>query len=63
MVDEDRRPRFVGTPDQIIGDLTQLHQAGVDHVTLRFASTDVSQLERFAAEVRPALMVDVGPEN
>ncbi|MGA7417412.1 MAG: LLM class flavin-dependent oxidoreductase [Acidimicrobiales bacterium] len=63
MVDEERRPRFVGTPDQIIGDLTQLHQAGVEHITLRFASTDVSQLERFAAEVRPALMVDVGPEN
>lgn len=53
-VDEDGRPRFVGTPDQVVGDLRLLRAAGVDHVTLRFGSTEVSQLERFAAEVAPA---------
>jgi alkanesulfonate monooxygenase SsuD/methylene tetrahydromethanopterin reductase-like flavin-dependent oxidoreductase (luciferase family) len=55
MVDAQNRPRFVGTPEQLIGDFGQLSAAGVDHVTLRFGSTDVSQLERFAREVRPAL--------
>ena len=54
-VDDDNRPRFVGTPDQVISDLRLLEQAGVDHVTLRFASTDIEDLERFVAEVRPAL--------
>lgn len=51
---DDGRPRFVGTPDQVTSDLRLLEAAGVDHVTLRFGSTDVVQLERFAAEVRPA---------
>jgi len=54
-VADDGRPRFVGTPDQVIGDLRLLATAGVDHVVLRFGSADVSQLERFAAEVAPAL--------
>lgn len=53
-VDADGRPRFVGTPEQVVADLTLLEAAGVDHVTLRFGSTDVAQLERFTAEVRPA---------
>jgi len=51
---EDGRPRLVGTPDQVISDLRLLEAAGVDHVTLRFGSTEVGQIERFAAEVRPA---------
>ena len=51
---DDGRPRLVGTPDQLISDLRLLEAAGVDHVTLRFGSTDVGQLERFATEVRPA---------
>jgi alkanesulfonate monooxygenase SsuD/methylene tetrahydromethanopterin reductase-like flavin-dependent oxidoreductase (luciferase family) len=46
MVDEHNRPRFVGTPEQ--------------HVTLRFGSTDISQLERFARQVRPVLADQVG---
>jgi alkanesulfonate monooxygenase SsuD/methylene tetrahydromethanopterin reductase-like flavin-dependent oxidoreductase (luciferase family) len=52
--DEDGRPRFVGTPDQVVSDLQRLEAAGVEHVTLRFGSTEVDQLERFAREVRPA---------
>ena len=51
---QDGRPRFVGTPDQVIADLRLLDRAGVDHVTLRFGTTDTDQLERFAAEVAPA---------
>lgn len=51
---EDGRPRFVGTADQVVSDLRLLETAGVDHVTLRFGSTDVDQLQRVAAEVVPA---------
>jgi alkanesulfonate monooxygenase SsuD/methylene tetrahydromethanopterin reductase-like flavin-dependent oxidoreductase (luciferase family) len=54
MVDDDNRPRYVGTPAQLIHDFGLLAQAGVDHVTLRFGSMDVAQLERFAREVVPA---------
>jgi alkanesulfonate monooxygenase SsuD/methylene tetrahydromethanopterin reductase-like flavin-dependent oxidoreductase (luciferase family) len=53
-LDNDGRPRFVGTPDQVAADLSLLQSAGVDHVTLRFGSTEVEQLERFAREVLPA---------
>jgi NAD(P)-dependent dehydrogenase (short-subunit alcohol dehydrogenase family) len=55
MVAEGNRPRFVGTPDQLVEDFGLLARAGVDHVTLRFGSTDISQLERFANEVWPDL--------
>lgn len=51
---DDGRHRFVGTPDQVASDLRLLEAAGVDHVTLRFGSTDVDEVERFAAEVAPA---------
>ena len=51
----DGRPRLVGSPDDLIGDLGLLADAGVDHITLRFGTTDPSQLERFADEVMPAL--------
>jgi alkanesulfonate monooxygenase SsuD/methylene tetrahydromethanopterin reductase-like flavin-dependent oxidoreductase (luciferase family) len=44
----------VGTPDQVVSDLQLLEAAGVQHVTLRFGSTEVEHLERFASEVRPA---------
>jgi alkanesulfonate monooxygenase SsuD/methylene tetrahydromethanopterin reductase-like flavin-dependent oxidoreductase (luciferase family) len=54
LVAEGNRPRFVGTPDQLVEDFGLLVRAGVDHVTLRFGTTDISQLERFAREVRPA---------
>ena len=55
VVADDNRPRFVGTPAQLVDDFRLLADAGVDHVTLRFGSTDVAQLERFADEVAPAL--------
>ncbi|HXY94395.1 MAG TPA: LLM class flavin-dependent oxidoreductase [Acidimicrobiia bacterium] len=48
------RPRLVGSPDDVIGDLRLLADAGVDHVTLRFGTTGPSPLERFAREVMPA---------
>ena len=50
----DGRPRLVGSPDDLIGDLQLLADAGVDHVTLRFGTVDPEPLERFAAEVLPA---------
>jgi alkanesulfonate monooxygenase SsuD/methylene tetrahydromethanopterin reductase-like flavin-dependent oxidoreductase (luciferase family) len=50
----DGRPRLVGSPDELIADLRLLAAAGVDHVTLRFGSTDLSPLERFARDVMPA---------
>jgi alkanesulfonate monooxygenase SsuD/methylene tetrahydromethanopterin reductase-like flavin-dependent oxidoreductase (luciferase family) len=53
-VADDNRPRFVGTPDEVVGDLRLLENAGVDHVVLRFGSTDVRPLEQFAVEVMPA---------
>jgi len=49
----DGRPRLVGRPDQVASDLRLLKAAGIDHVTLRFGSADIGQLERFAAEVAP----------
>ncbi len=51
----DGRPRLVGSPEDLIGDLRLLAGAGVDHVTLRFNTTDPAQLERFARDVMPAL--------
>jgi alkanesulfonate monooxygenase SsuD/methylene tetrahydromethanopterin reductase-like flavin-dependent oxidoreductase (luciferase family) len=50
----DGRPRLVGSPDDLIGDLRLLADAGVDQVTLRFGTTDPAPLERFARDVRPA---------
>ncbi len=52
----DGRPRLVGTPAQMIGDLRLLADAGVDHAVLRFGHAPAAQLERFAAEVAPAFM-------
>ena len=51
----DGRPRLVGSPDDLVGDLRLLADAGVDHVTLRFGTTDPAALARFAHEVMPAL--------
>jgi alkanesulfonate monooxygenase SsuD/methylene tetrahydromethanopterin reductase-like flavin-dependent oxidoreductase (luciferase family) len=50
----DGRPRLVGSPDDLIGDLRLLADAGVDQVTLRFGTTDPAPLERFARDVLPA---------
>lgn len=52
VADHDR-PRFVGTPDEVSADLRLLEEAGVDHVVLRFGSSDTRPLERFASEVMP----------
>jgi alkanesulfonate monooxygenase SsuD/methylene tetrahydromethanopterin reductase-like flavin-dependent oxidoreductase (luciferase family) len=51
----DGRPRLVGSPENLADDLRLLAGAGVDHITLRFGSTDPSPLARFAREVMPAL--------
>jgi alkanesulfonate monooxygenase SsuD/methylene tetrahydromethanopterin reductase-like flavin-dependent oxidoreductase (luciferase family) len=48
------RPGLCGTPDDLISDLRSLEAAGVEHVTLRFATTKTDPLERFASEVAPA---------
>jgi alkanesulfonate monooxygenase SsuD/methylene tetrahydromethanopterin reductase-like flavin-dependent oxidoreductase (luciferase family) len=50
----DGRPRLVGSPDDLIGDLRLLADAGVDQVTLRFGTTHPSSLARFARDVLPA---------
>jgi alkanesulfonate monooxygenase SsuD/methylene tetrahydromethanopterin reductase-like flavin-dependent oxidoreductase (luciferase family) len=52
----DGRPRLVGSPDDLIGDLRLLADAGVDQVTLRFGTTDPAPLEAFAREVVPAFV-------
>jgi alkanesulfonate monooxygenase SsuD/methylene tetrahydromethanopterin reductase-like flavin-dependent oxidoreductase (luciferase family) len=45
-VHDDGRPWFVGTVDDVAGDLQHLADAGVDHVVLRFRGDDVlAQLE------------------
>jgi len=49
----DGRPRLMGSPDDVIGDLRLLADAGVDHITLRFGTTDPEDLDRFAREVMP----------
>lgn len=57
----DGRPRFIGTPDQVIDDLVAYEAAGVEHVTLRFANGGpgvgvddlVAQIRWFACEVAP----------
>jgi alkanesulfonate monooxygenase SsuD/methylene tetrahydromethanopterin reductase-like flavin-dependent oxidoreductase (luciferase family) len=53
-VDKDERPRFIGTPEQVVSDFRLLEAAGVEHATLRFGSTDIMELQRFAEHVRPA---------
>jgi alkanesulfonate monooxygenase SsuD/methylene tetrahydromethanopterin reductase-like flavin-dependent oxidoreductase (luciferase family) len=50
----DGRPGLVGSPDDLIADLRSLATAGVEHITLRFASNDPAPLERFARDVAPA---------
>jgi alkanesulfonate monooxygenase SsuD/methylene tetrahydromethanopterin reductase-like flavin-dependent oxidoreductase (luciferase family) len=52
--DADGRPGLIGTADQVIGDLSALADAGVEQITLRFGSSEVAELERFARLVMPA---------
>ena len=56
---EDRLP-LNGSPDQIAGDLRRYQAAGLDSIALRFATARdtaelVAWMERFAAEIRPAV--------
>jgi alkanesulfonate monooxygenase SsuD/methylene tetrahydromethanopterin reductase-like flavin-dependent oxidoreductase (luciferase family) len=51
----DGRPRLVGSPDDLVDDLRLLSDAGVDHVTLRFGTSDPAPMARFARDVMPAL--------
>jgi alkanesulfonate monooxygenase SsuD/methylene tetrahydromethanopterin reductase-like flavin-dependent oxidoreductase (luciferase family) len=53
-VEADGRPGLVGTPDQLVGDLRALEEAGVEQIALRFGSTDPDVLTRFAGEVMAA---------
>ena len=55
----DGRPGLVGSPDDLVGDLRLLADAGVDHVTLRFGTADPAPLARFAHEVMPAFAPDL----
>jgi alkanesulfonate monooxygenase SsuD/methylene tetrahydromethanopterin reductase-like flavin-dependent oxidoreductase (luciferase family) len=55
----DGRPRLMGSPDELVGDLRLLADAGVDHVTLRFGTTDPAPLARFAHEVMPAFAPEI----
>ena len=58
---DDGRPRFIGTVDEVSGDIAQFVDAGVRHFALRFFAGSpgfgvdqfVAQLERFASEVAP----------
>jgi len=50
----DGRPGLVGSSDDLVADLRLLADAGVDHITLRFGTTDSAPLERFARDVMPA---------
>lgn len=59
----DGRPHFMGTPDQVAGDIARYEDAGVEHLVLRFATggpeTTPAQMARqlvdFAREVVPRL--------
>jgi alkanesulfonate monooxygenase SsuD/methylene tetrahydromethanopterin reductase-like flavin-dependent oxidoreductase (luciferase family) len=50
---------LAGTPEQIVGELREFEEIGVDHVALDFAETDPDRLvpliERFDSEVLAAL--------
>jgi probable F420-dependent oxidoreductase len=60
--DRKGRPLFVGTAEQLIGDLRQLEAAGADHFVLRFWAGDpgrglddsLDQMRKFAERVFPA---------
>jgi probable F420-dependent oxidoreductase len=58
----DGRPRFIGTPDELVADVRAYVDAGVDHFALRFwagtpgvePSAVIDQMRRFAEDVAPA---------
>jgi probable F420-dependent oxidoreductase len=57
----DGRPRFIGTPDDVAGDISLYADAGVEHITLRFANGSpgvsvaqlIEQARWFAEEITP----------
>ncbi len=57
----DDRPRFTGTPEQLVADVAAFAAAGVEHLTLRFWTSAVDldvdgvveQMARFATDVVP----------
>jgi len=59
--DGDGRPFFIGTADQVSGDLRRLADAGAEHFVLRFwagnpaagIEDSLDQMERFAERVQP----------
>ena len=59
--DETGRPFFIGTAEQVSGDLRRLEAAGAEHFVLRFwagnpdagISDSIEQMERFAERVMP----------
>jgi len=61
-VTADGRPMFVGTPDQLVADVSAFVAAGVEHFALRFwagtpgvePSAVIDQMRRFADDVAPA---------
>jgi probable F420-dependent oxidoreductase len=58
------RARFIGTPDEMIGDISDLKSAGVEHLALRFSigtpAEDLDhvtrQMQRFMEHVAPAFV-------
>jgi len=58
------RPRFVGTPDELIEDIREFESAGVEHLALRFSigtpEEDLAhlttQMQRFMEHVAPAFV-------
>ncbi|HZP31604.1 MAG TPA: TIGR03619 family F420-dependent LLM class oxidoreductase [Acidimicrobiia bacterium] len=58
----DGRPRFIGTPDQLVADIAEFVDAGVDHFALRFwagtpgvtPSEVIDQMRAFREHVAPA---------
>jgi alkanesulfonate monooxygenase SsuD/methylene tetrahydromethanopterin reductase-like flavin-dependent oxidoreductase (luciferase family) len=50
---------LVGTPDELIDQIAELREIGVEHLSLEFVGRDFAdfqaQIETFATEVRPRL--------
>ena len=61
-VDGDGRPRFIGTPEEVRGDVATYIDAGVRHFLLRFWTTQADigvtgvlrRMQTFVEEVAPA---------
>jgi len=66
-VDADGRPFFIGTAEQVTGDLRRLVAAGAEHFVLRFwagnpaagIEDSLDQMERFAERIFPSFVARV----